>query len=67
MTRIDVDGLRLRFEAALEAYRLHAARLIEQSKAGHQPPPQELVAEESALSELQRKRRELLGALGVSY
>jgi hypothetical protein len=67
MTRIEIDGLRLQFEAALEAYRLHAQRLVEQSKAGLQPPPQELVAEEDALAELIKKRRELLTALGVAY
>jgi hypothetical protein len=67
MIRIEIDALRLQFESALEAYRLHAARLIEHSKAGQQPPPQELVAEENALTELMRKRRELLTALGVHY
>jgi hypothetical protein len=63
MTRIEIDGLRSRYEAAFEVYRMHTARLIEQSKGGRQPAPQELAAEEQALYDLTRLRRELLDAL----
>lgn len=67
MTRIEVDQLRLRYEAAFEVYRVHTAKLIERSKGGRQPTPQELVAEEQALYELARLRRELLDALAVAF
>jgi hypothetical protein len=67
MTRIEVDQLRSRYEAAFEVYRGHTAKLIERSKAGRQPTPQELVAEEQALYELARLRRELLDALASAF
>lgn len=63
MTRMEIDELRVRYEAAFEVYRVHTARLIEHSKGGQQPTPQELVAEEEALYELERARRDLLDAL----
>jgi hypothetical protein len=66
-TRIDIDALRLRYEAAFEVYRVHTANLIEHSKGGRQPAPQELAAEEEALYELTRIRRELLDALVKTY
>ena len=66
-TRIDIDALRQRYEAAFEVYRTHTANLIEHSKGGRQPAPQELAAEEEALYELTRIRRELLAALGRTY
>ena len=63
MTRMDIDELRVRYEAAFEVYRRHTAKLIERTKGGHQPTPQELVAEQEALHELTRLRRELLDAV----
>src|SRR5262245_170046 len=66
MTRMDIDELRMRYEAAFEAYRLHTAKLLERSKGGQQPTPQELAAETDALYELTRLRRELLDALAGS-
>lgn len=63
MTRMDIDELRVRYEAAFEVYRRHTVKLIERSKGGQQPSPQELVAEEEALHEFTRLRRELLDAV----
>ena len=63
MTRMGIDELRLRYEAAFEVYRVHTVRLIDHSKGGQQPTPQELAAEEEALYELSRLRRDLLNAL----
>ena len=63
MTRMDIDELRGRYEAAFEAYRLHTVKLLERSKGGQQPTPQELVAEEQALHDFTRLRRELLDAI----
>ena len=67
MTRMDIDELRVRYEAAFEAYRLHTAKLLERSKGGQQPAPQELAAETDALYELTRLRRELLDALAGAF
>jgi hypothetical protein len=64
---MDFDELRSRYEAAFEVYRAHTAKLIENSKGGRQPTPQELAAEEQALYELTRIRRDLLDALARSY
>ena len=66
-TRIDIDALRLRYEAAFEVYRTHTTNLIEHSKGGRQPAPQALAAEEEALYELKRIRRELLDSLVKTY
>jgi hypothetical protein len=63
MIRIDIDAVRSRYEAVFEVYRVHALKLLERSKGGQQPSPQELAAEERALHELTRVRRELLDAL----
>jgi hypothetical protein len=57
MTRIEIDELRSRYEAAFEVYRVRTA------KSARQPAPQDLAAEEQALYELTRLRRELLDAL----
>jgi hypothetical protein len=57
---MDVDELRVRYEAAFEVFRRHTGKLIERTKGGQQPTPQELVAEQEALHELTRLRRELL-------
>jgi hypothetical protein len=65
--RIHIDELRLRYEAAFEVYRVHTVNLIEHSKGGQQPTPQALAAEEQALYELTRIRRELLDALAGTY
>ena len=59
--------MRARYEAAFEEYRLHTARLLERSKGGQQPTPQELAAETDALYELTRLRRELLDALSGAF
>lgn len=67
MTRMDIDELRRRYEAAFEAYRGHTVKLLERSKGGQQPTPQELAAEADALYELTRLRRELLGALESAW
>jgi len=67
MTRIDIDELRARYEAAFEAFRLHTVKLLERSKGGQQPTPQELAAETEALYELTRLRRELLEALAGAW
>jgi hypothetical protein len=64
MIRIDIDELRARYEAAFEVFRGNTAKLIERSKGGQLPMPQELAAEEHSLHELTRLRRELLRALG---
>jgi hypothetical protein len=66
-TRIHIDELRSRYEAAFDVYRVHTAKLIEHSKGGQQPTPQELAAEEQALYNLTRVRRELLDALTRTY
>jgi hypothetical protein len=67
MIRIEIDGLRSRYEAVFEVYRVHTLKLIERSKGGQQPSPQELAAEERALHELTRVRRELLDALADAF
>jgi len=60
---MEIDELRSRYEAAFEVFRTHTAKLIAASKSGQQPTPQDLVAEEEALYELNRARRDLLDAL----
>jgi hypothetical protein len=60
---MDIDALRGRYEAAFEAYRRHTAKLLEHSKGGQLPTPQDLSAEEEALHELMRIRRELFDRL----
>lgn len=67
MTRMEIDALRVRYEAAFEAYRQHTVKLLERSKGGQQPTPQELAAETDALYELTRLRRELLDALAGAF
>jgi hypothetical protein len=67
MTRIDIDDLRQRWEAVLEAYAAHASNVIEHSKGGVRPPLAALHAEEQALYEFARARRELLDALTAIY
>ena len=44
ITRIEFDTLRLRYRAAFDAYRMHAAKVIEHSKGGERPPEFELDA-----------------------
>jgi hypothetical protein len=63
MTRMEIDELRARYEAAFDVYRRNTAKLLERSKGGQLPTPQELVAESESLHELMRLRRELLDAL----
>ena len=63
MTRMEIDVLRARYEAAFEVYRAHTIKLLEHSKGGQQPAPQDLVAEEEALYALERARRDLLDAV----
>jgi hypothetical protein len=67
MIRIEIDAVRSRYEAVFEVYRAHAQKLIERSKGGQQPAPQELAAEEQAFHELGRVRRELLEALAAAF
>jgi hypothetical protein len=67
MTRIEIDAVRSRYEAVFDAYRVHTLKLIERSKGGQQPSPQELAGEEQALHELTRVRRELLDALADAF
>ena len=67
MTRIEIDSLRLRCQFALEAYKSRAANVLEQSKGGEIPPAAELHAEETALYEYAKIRRELLDALNSAY
>lgn len=66
MTRIDIDELRARYEAAFELFRGQTVALIERSKGGRLPAPQDLAAEERGLHELMRLRRELLEALAAA-
>lgn len=67
MTRIELDALRLRCRAAFEVYQARVARVIEQSKGGEMPPDSELDAEEQALYEYAKVRRDLLDALRTIY
>jgi hypothetical protein len=67
MTRADIDALRLRYQAACNAYHQHANRVVESSKGGETPPVAELFAEEQALWELAKVRRELLDGLAAAY
>lgn len=63
MTRIEIDELRARYEAAFEMFSGLTVKIIESSKGGQLPMPQDLAAEERALHEITRLRRELLRAL----
>jgi hypothetical protein len=63
VTRIEVDALRLRCRAASDAHHDHLATLLDLSKGGTRPPLQVLHAEEQALYELAKIRREYLDAL----
>jgi hypothetical protein len=67
MTRIEIDELRSRYEAAFEVFRTHTTKLIANSKGGQQPTPQDLAGEEEALYKLNRARRDLLEALNRVY
>jgi hypothetical protein len=63
VTRTEFDGLRSRYRAACDTYRLRAARIAELAKDGEQPPEAELRAEEKALWDLATIRRKLLDAI----
>jgi hypothetical protein len=68
MTRIDIDGLRSRFETACDSYYTHAFKVIDQSKGGGEHPAHEaLEAEALALYTLATVRRELLDALQQAF
>jgi hypothetical protein len=67
MTRIDFDALRLRCQFAFEAYKSRAASVLEHSKHGEIPPTAELHAEEVALYEYAKVRREMLDALSTVH
>ena len=67
MTRTDLDALRLRYQAACAAYHRHADRVAEHSKGGAAPPLAELFAEEQALWELTKVRRELFAELAAVH
>lgn len=63
MTRIEIDALRARYQAAFDVFSGLTVKIIESSKGGELPKPQDLAAEERALHEITRLRRELLRAL----
>jgi len=63
MNRIQIDMLRLRCAAALAAYHAHATNVLERAKLGEMAPKPERDAEEQALYEYAKLRRELLDAL----
>ena len=65
MTRIEADELRLRCRAASDAYQTWISILLDHSKGGTRPPSPELEAEEQALYEFARIRREYLDALAA--
>jgi hypothetical protein len=67
MTRIEFDALRLRYEAASDAYHRHVRNVIEHTKGGQRPPLAALKAEAQALHELTGVRRELLDALAALH
>jgi hypothetical protein len=60
---MEFDVLRLRYRAVLDAHRAHTDNVLEHSKGGERPPESELQAEEEALWELAKARREFLDAL----
>jgi hypothetical protein len=61
---IDVALLRLRYMAAFERYRAHAANLVEQT-AGRAPLAEHLDEEQKALQDLAAVRAALLDALAA--
>ena len=63
MTRIELDVLQLRCTAAFSAYQGHLTAVLERAKGGQPPSEQDLHAEEQALYEYARTRREFLDAL----
>jgi hypothetical protein len=59
---MEVDELRVRYRAATDAYYAHAANIARKIKSGESPLPSELQAEEQALAQLVRVRRQLFDA-----
>ena len=65
MPRMEVDDLRVRCRAAFAVYEAHFSTVIEQSKSGALPAPGEHHAEEAALYEFGKTRRDLLHAIAA--
>ena len=63
MTRIELNEMRLRCRAMLDAYHIQLAALCDDTKAGARPTPSAIQAEQQALYELMRIRRAYLEAL----
>ena len=63
VTRIEIDGLRLQFEAACDVYYTRACKVIDQAKDGQRPLEENLNAEAMALDLLTKVRQSLLDAL----
>jgi hypothetical protein len=63
MDEIDFEVMRLRYIAALDAYRLHATRLAKHCSNLGEPPRDELRDEEQSLYHFAKTRREMLDAL----
>jgi hypothetical protein len=63
INRIEVVALRLRCGAAFSAYQAQLTAILQSSKGGRTPPAQNLHAEEQALYEYAKVRREFLDAL----
>jgi hypothetical protein len=62
---MEVDDLRARCRAAFAVYEAHVSTVIEHSKGGASPAPAELHAEEAALYEFGKTRRDLLHAIAA--
>jgi len=63
MTRLEVVALRLRCAAAFSTYQARLTTVLENSKRGQTPTAEDLHAEEQALYEYAKVRREFLDAL----
>jgi hypothetical protein len=63
LTRIELVALRLRCAAAFSAYQAQLTTVLQNSKGGQTPTAQDLHAEEQALYEYAKVRREFLDAL----
>lgn len=63
MTRIEIELLRQRCTTAFSTYQAHLTTVVERSNIGQSPSAQDLHAEEQALYEYARCRREFLDAL----
>jgi hypothetical protein len=66
MTRVEIDALRLVFEAACDVYYTQACKVIDQAKDGRRPLEENLTAEALAHDALAEARRLLLDALAAA-